>query len=131
MNIRKTASSLLMAGALGVGGIAAAEMAVAQPPGCSGNSTSFSASSTGLLKSSTSSTCSGSATRTIVAEIKWDKAFSPDPLVAKNSLMKTGTSYAVSTSSCDGGNTRGYYARGYFTTYTTYYDSGAHSVRSC
>lgn len=128
MEICRLGASAAVLGLIVSGGVVA--VASAAPPGCS-QQTTFTISSTGVLKNVATGSCGGSATRTLVSEIKWDKTASPDPLVAKNSQIKTGTSYSVTVTSCDGGNTRAHYGRSYFAGYTDYTDSSTNTKTSC
>ena len=121
-------TAIIVAGALAASGIGITA-AYADPPGCT-VSIAFSHPS-GLLTSHASASCGSSETRTLVAEIKWNKSLAPDPLVASNSQRKTAKTFSVTTSACDNGNTRGYYARGYFTVNTTFHDTSPVSVTSC
>lgn len=76
--------------------------------------------------------CSVSETRTFYIEIKWSKAWAPDPLVAKNSMHATTTYYNPSVSTCDNGNIRAYYARSYFSsTGSDQHDSAKKTVTTC
>ena len=126
----RTASALAIT-AISFGSIFAAGAAHAQPTGCSANAISLTQATNRSMTSSTSSTCQTELSRTIVAEIKWDKNAAPDPLVAKNSSTWTGKSRSVQVTSCDNGNTRSYYGRGYFTTSTTYYDTTPRHLTAC
>lgn len=114
----------------GVGAVVSAPVAQATLPGCNTPQTSFS-SPGGLLTGHTSASCSGSATRTLVAEIKWDKRFLPDPLVASNSDHGDKSSYSSTVTTCDNGNQRGYYARGFFSQDGTHYDTAPQVVSAC
>jgi hypothetical protein len=105
--------------------------AQATPANCNGPKVKFTHTTSKVLKTTSTSTCQKSATRTIVAEIKWDKNAAPDPLTAKNSKLSTATEYSVSVSSCDKGNTRGYYGRGYFTGDSDYHDTPVQKVKAC
>lgn len=82
------------------------------------------------LIGTSSATCTGNINRTLYAEVKWDKSGAPDPLVAKNSDSGTKKSFKAVAASCDGGNTRGYYARGYWSG-GSYVDDGPRVVRAC
>jgi hypothetical protein len=129
--LRQFARHSIVVAVVCTGAILAATEAQAQPAGCTRNTISLTASAAGALTASTSAICNTTANRTIVAEVKWDKAWAPDPLTAKNSRNLTGTNYSVSVTTCDGGNTRGYYGRGYFTSNTTYYDTSPRDITTC
>jgi len=123
-------ASIGAASVLAVGGLGVAA-AHADPSGCSAAST-LKVSAIGKLKAKATATCSGSATRTLVAEIKWDKNILPDPLVAKDSTTASATTYKVKAKSCDHGATRSYYSRGYFTsTSSDQHDSSHIHVTTC
>ena len=130
--LRRFGSTLLIVGTISAGAISLADRASAQPSGCTDNAISLTVNAqTKSMTSSTSSTCATNGNRTIVAEIKWDKAFAPDPLVAKNSSTSNILNRSVSVSTCDGGNTRGYYGRGYFTANTTFWDTSPRVITTC
>ncbi|MFJ6611657.1 hypothetical protein ACIQPT_15445 [Streptomyces sp. NPDC091289] len=116
--------------ATGAGVAAAAAPAWAAPNGCEAAKVSLT-STNGLLKGKATSTCTKSATRALVVEIKWDKNVLPDPLTAKNTDSGTKKSYSASVSSCDKGNKRGYYARGYFTQNDSHHDTKPKDIKSC
>ena len=106
--------------------------ASADPVGCSSVTPSLTYSGSGYMTAYGSATCSVSETRTMYIEIKWDKTAAPDPLVAKNSKRDTAKYYNASVSSCDSGNTRGYYARSYFSsTASSQHDSSPKKITTC
>lgn len=94
-------------------------------------SPSFSISGTGLMTSRGTGTCTVALTRTFREEIKQDKSFQTDPLVAANSDNGTKTSYAATVTSCDNHNNATYYGRSFFTSATTYHDSGHIKAQVC
>ena len=130
MRIRRMAAT---AGTLAVllSGLVAGP-ASADPVGCSSSTPALTVSGSGYMTAYGSATCSVSETRTMYIEIKWDKTAAPDPLVAKNSQRKMATYYNPSVSSCDSGNTRGYYARSYFgSTASSHHDSSPRTITTC
>lgn len=117
----------LMVGGILVVGASAAN---ATPVSCS-NTTSFgSIGGTGRLRAEGVGSCSTSAGRTFVTEIKWNKNLAPDPLTAKSSQYGS-RSYYIDLRACDGGNTRGYYGRSYWTVDVTYVDTPAQVIKTC
>ncbi|MEF9906186.1 hypothetical protein [Streptomyces sp. P9-A2] len=116
--------------ATGAGVAAAAAPAWAVPDGCEAPKPSLT-STNGLLKGKATSTCTTSKTRALVVEIKWNKAVLPDPLTAKNTDSGTKKSYNATVSTCDNGNKRGYYARGYFTQNDSHHDTSPKDIKSC
>lgn len=104
--------------------------AQADPTNCYGASV-FTYDTLGTLKANARGDCAARATRSVVAELRWDKNLATDPLVAKNTVRSTAYSHVINVSSCDGGNQRGYYARAYFTTNTQHHDTPPKVVRAC
>lgn len=110
----------------------AAGPASAHPVGCAMYTPAISASASGYMTGAVSATCNNAETRTVYAEIKWNKSAAPDPLVAKNSVRKSDTSYKPKVSTCDNGNRRSYYSRGYFgTTASDHRDSATRTITTC
>ena len=108
-----------------------AAIAWAEPAGCTHNTTNFSKSSSGLMSAVAVGDCSTAKSRTLRVEIKQDKSFQPDPLVAANSTSGTKTSYYVVVQSCDNHNTATYYGRSFFTNSPTYDDTAHYKWTVC
>jgi hypothetical protein len=128
----KRLATLALASALAAGGgVAFAQVAFADPSGCSVPNPSLTVDGTGYMTGKGTARCSGAATRYFRAEIKQAISFQTDPLVSGNTVQSNGPSYSASTSSCDHGNVKTYYARTFFTSNTTYHDSGHQTVHTC
>jgi hypothetical protein len=111
----------------------AAQIAFADPASCSKGTPTIDAGLGSQLIGQGSGYCSNSGVyRTFTVEIKWNKNLAPDPLVAKNSTSGAKNNYAVTTTSCDSGNTRGYYSRDYFSqTVSDHKDSDPRTLTAC
>jgi hypothetical protein len=121
----------LVLSTLAAGGTAVVVSALpAEAVTCPTPSVTLTQDSAKRLISTSAATCTGNITRTLYAEVKWDKSEAPDPLVAKNSDTGTKTSLKAVAASCDNGNTRGYYARGYWSG-GSYVDDGPRVVKAC
>lgn len=131
-NTRATAAVLSSALALALSPLAT-QIAFADPASCSKGTPTIDAGFGSQLIGQGSGFCDISGVfRTFSVEIKWNKNFAPDPLVAKNSTSHSRNSYGVTTSSCDAGNTRGYYSRSYFSqTPSDHADSAARTLTAC
>jgi len=136
MNLRKNrarmGAGIALVASLAVGGFGVAA-AQADPSGCTvGKPGVVKVADNGLLSAKATATCNSSTSRVLAVEIKWDKNVLPDPLVAKNSDSGSKKSYSASVTACDGGNTRSYYARGYFTaTSGDQHDSAGKHLTAC
>jgi hypothetical protein len=125
----KTRVAALAAAVLGLA-MLVIPAAHANPEGCLVTS-SMSVANNGQLTAYAEGNCVTSETRTVAAEVKWDKALSTDPLVARSSRQSTGKRHWASVTTCDYGRRRGYYARGYFTTNTSYKDTSPRDATAC
>jgi hypothetical protein len=107
--------------ALGIS-MVVAPAASADPTGCTVDRPLIGLTTDGRLSAGVTAFCEKSAKRYLRSEIKWDKRFTPDPVVGR--YTDEGTKlYDASFAACDRGNTRSYYARGYFTSGADYHDS--------
>lgn len=105
---------LLLTGvALTLSGVVA-ESAFADPGSCSSQRPTIQLAIDGTLHGDGFATCTTSSFRNMNGEIKWDKNFAPDPLVAKNTVSGF-VNYPITVTACDNRNTRSYYSRTYFT----------------
>lgn len=132
MNLRQLSIVGASALALGFAPILSG-IAMADPAGCTKGTPSINLGAGSELVAQGSGGCADDgANRAFTVEIKWDKSFSPDPLVAKNSDVGAKTTYGVTTVSCDAGNRRGYYARAYYAqTAGDQSDSGPRDLTAC
>jgi polyisoprenoid-binding protein YceI len=131
MTIRRRTGVLLLGtvAALGASG-AVAQAAFADPAGCTSSKPTIWISG-GKLAGQGTAHCSTGSFRYFTGEIKWDKNFSPDPLVAKTSISSF-QDYSVTVLSCDNGNTRSYYSRTYFnSTPSSHHDSAHVHLTAC
>jgi hypothetical protein len=102
--------------------LAVSPQARADPDGCTVYRPTIRMEADGRLSAGVTAHCDESARRYLRGEIKWSKRMSPDPITA--SYTDYGTrQYDASFAACDRGNTREYYARGYFTPGEDYHDS--------
>lgn len=110
--------------------IAAATVAAADPAGCEATKTTVGLTDNGRVYGEGFGSCDITALRYFRAEVKWDKAWAPDPLTASRTVSgKTNWHGFVAT--CDNGNTRGYYGRTFWTSGSDYHDSSPRDIRAC
>lgn len=102
--------------------LAVSPQARADPDGCTVDRPVIGMADDGRLSAGVTATCSHSASRYLRGEIKWEKKLAPDPLTASYTVHDF-LGYDASFAACDRGNTRKYYARGYFTPGSDYHDS--------
>lgn len=125
-----TAKVLLLPLALGAA-VFTATSAAADPASCDDLGESIGYAGDGRLRGDVAAFCNDPEGRYYRGEIKWDKNFSPDPLVASETDYDLQT-YRVIVDTCDNRNTRSYYARGFFTSGSDYHDSAhRHLTPSC
>lgn len=105
-----------------------AEVARADPAGCSKKLTQSDTTSAGLLEMSGTGSCAATLSTTLHGEIKQDISGGPDRYVNGNTNSATARSWYVHVGTCDGGRTAVYYARVYFQGQTDYLD-GQHSTQ--
>jgi hypothetical protein len=122
--MRASAITLTSAGALVLSGVIA-PLAFADPSSCSSDRPTIGYATSGELEGDGFATCTQSASRNMNGEIKWDKNFAPDPLVAKKTVTAF-TNYPITLRSCDNRNTRSYYMRTYFTSTSSDHHDSAH-----
>jgi hypothetical protein len=127
---RKSGIAAACVGAALLGGLVTAVPAMAAPSGCAEPSVKFSLVSGSTLWGQSKASCDSAKHGTLTTEIKWDKNILPDPLVAKNGQNDTRKDWDVRVSSCDNGNKRGYYARGYWGG-GSHHDTSPSDVRAC
>jgi hypothetical protein len=109
---------------------AVAGVAWADPAGCTSSKPTIEILG-GYLHGEGVARCNQSALRYFTGEIKWDKNFAPDPLVAKDT-MSAYSSYFMELDSCDNGNRRSYYMRTYFNnTSSDHHDSDHRVLTAC
>ncbi|MFE7130291.1 hypothetical protein ACFVIM_05490 [Streptomyces sp. NPDC057638] len=111
---KKTGIAVASVSAALLGGLVAAAPAWAAPSGCPEPSVSLTNASNGYMTGKATAACSRSASGTLIVEIKWDKNLLPDPLTAKNSQAGPRQNWSATVGTCDQGNRRSYYARGYW-----------------
>jgi hypothetical protein len=107
--VRTSAVVVALGGSLGV-----ASQVWADPYSCDTDRPTIGLTVDGRLAAGATAYCTKSATRSFRAEIKWSKAFAPDPLTGSYTDYGR-TLYDASFAKCDHRNTRAYYARAYFT----------------
>jgi hypothetical protein len=107
------------------GGGVVAESAFADPASCTSQKPTIQLAIDGTLHGDGYAYCSTSSYRNMSGEIKWDKNFSPDPLVAKTTVSGL-QNYTVRVTACDNRNTRSYYARTYFTSTPSHHHDSNH-----
>lgn len=113
MTSRRRTVTLLLGTVTALGASAAvAQAAFADPAGCTSSKPTIFING-GKLTGQGTAHCNAASFRYFTGEIKWDKNFAPDPLVAKKAISSF-TDYSVTVQSCDNGNTRSYYSRTYF-----------------
>ncbi len=118
--------------AIGIGGLLAASVARADPPGCHvSDPPSMTVTASGLLVGEGLAYCDSINYRVLTVEVKYQKTFAPDPLTLKGSDVGRKQDYYQSTRGCDDGSSHPYYARAYFTNNVTYHDSPTVDRRSC
>lgn len=127
---RKSGIVAACAGAALLGGLVTAIPAMAAPSGCAEPSVKFNVVTGSTLWGQSKASCNSAKSSTLTTEIKWNKNLLPDPLTAKNAMTDTRKDWTVGVSSCDNGNKRGYYARGYWKG-GTYHDTSPRDVRAC
>lgn len=106
--------------------------AYADPAGC-GHSTDFYWSLSGggyLLYTEGEGGCSLSQTLTLRVQVKVN-LWPSDVVIGQNDHHTTGTYWTRTVSSCDGGQTKEYYGRSYFTQNVTWVDDGYVVLQVC
>jgi hypothetical protein len=111
------------------GSLVLAPAAHADPTGCTVDRPIVGLATDGRLMGTVTAYCDASAKRYLRGEIKWDKHFATDPLVASHTDEATRL-YDASFATCDRGNARKYYARGFFTPGSDYHDSRRRTLRA-
>ena len=110
--------------------IGAATIAAADPAGCDASKTTVGLTDNGRVYGEGFGSCEDRALRYFRTEVKWNKSWSPDPLVAGNAVSGY-TNWHGFVATCDHGNTRGYYGRTFWTSGSDYHDSSPRDIHAC
>lgn len=128
---KATTVVLMSALGLGIGFLAAATAAHANPPGCTKKSLYITDSGGGHLKGEGTGECNDFGDRTLRVEVKQDLSFQPDPVAVSGSDRNPNFFYDAIASGCDNLNSGNYYTRTYFNGYSDYADTSRVHIDAC